>query len=214
MKNLYDILDIKKNASKEEIKKAHRNGVKKNHPDKGGDPEEFRAVQLAYDVLSDDVKRERYDTTGETEAQRDPFMERFVHFVEEVLLPQIEKDEYNAIDVISYGKKVLNDTAREAEDNIKELNKKVERITKKLDKVKKKSAGVNLITTLLNEKIKQYNSRIDTQKMMVEFSNKALEEIDDYEYEFDPNAKPQDDRPQWFTDMVSNIRNNNGGNSL
>jgi hypothetical protein len=50
--------------------------------------------------------------------------------------------------------------------------------------------------------------------MMVEFSNKALEEIDDYEYEFDPNAKPQDDRPQWFTDMVSNIRNNNGGNSL
>ena len=35
------------------------------HPDKGGDPEKFKELSAAYDVLSDAKKRERYDKGGE-----------------------------------------------------------------------------------------------------------------------------------------------------
>lgn len=35
------------------------------HPDKGGDPEKFKDLSAAYDVLSDPKKRERYDKGGE-----------------------------------------------------------------------------------------------------------------------------------------------------
>lgn len=65
--DLYEDLGVPRDAGPEEIKAAHRKGVKRTHPDKGGDPKEFHALQRAYDVLSDPDKRARYDETGEAE---------------------------------------------------------------------------------------------------------------------------------------------------
>lgn len=61
---LYDILKVSPTASQEEIKKAYRILALKHHPDKGGDPEEFKKINSAYVILSDPKKREMYDQTG------------------------------------------------------------------------------------------------------------------------------------------------------
>lgn len=61
----YEILGVSKNASEDEIKKAYRKAAMKNHPDKGGDPEKFKELAQAYEVLSDSQKREIYDQYGE-----------------------------------------------------------------------------------------------------------------------------------------------------
>lgn len=65
MKDYYKILEINKNATDEEIKKAYRKLAKKWHPDKNlNDPraeEKFKEIQEAYDVLSDKKKKENYD---------------------------------------------------------------------------------------------------------------------------------------------------------
>lgn len=65
MKDYYKILEINKNATDEEIKKAYRKLAKKWHPDKNlNNPraeEKFKEIQEAYDVLSDKKKRENYD---------------------------------------------------------------------------------------------------------------------------------------------------------
>lgn len=64
-KNYYDILGVDKNASKDEIKKAFHKLAHKYHPDKnGGDEAKFKEVNEAYQVLSDDRKRQQYDTFG------------------------------------------------------------------------------------------------------------------------------------------------------
>ncbi len=60
----YKILGVSKNASKEEIKKTYRKLAHKNHPDKGGDEAEFKKLNEAYQVLSDENKRKRYDAFG------------------------------------------------------------------------------------------------------------------------------------------------------
>mgnify|MGYP002631142158 CR=1 FL=1 len=69
---LYEVLGVKKNASKADIKKAHRSQAKKHHPDLNpGDKaaeETFRKVQAAYNVLSDEEKRRQYDA-GEIDAE-------------------------------------------------------------------------------------------------------------------------------------------------
>jgi DnaJ family protein A protein 2 len=57
----YEVLGVQKNASKDEIKKAYRKLAMKEHPDKGGDPEKFKAISEAYETLSDDEKRQQYD---------------------------------------------------------------------------------------------------------------------------------------------------------
>mmetsp|Transcript_20697 Transcript_20697/g.26789 ORF Transcript_20697/g.26789 Transcript_20697/m.26789 type:complete len:413 (-) Transcript_20697:497-1735(-) len=61
---LYKQLGLEKKASQQEIKKAFRKLAIKAHPDKGGDPEEFKKIQAAYEVLSDPEKREKYDKYG------------------------------------------------------------------------------------------------------------------------------------------------------
>ena len=64
-KRYYEILGVDKNASFDVIKKAYRKLALKEHPDKGGDPDKFKEITMAYDCLSDKDKRELYDTHGE-----------------------------------------------------------------------------------------------------------------------------------------------------
>merc|ERR1712137_1055351 len=61
----YSVLEVDKNVSEAEIKKAYRKLVVKHHPDKGGDPEKFKEITRAYEVLSDAEKRSKYDRFGE-----------------------------------------------------------------------------------------------------------------------------------------------------
>lgn len=61
----YKLLEVDKNASEPEIKKAYRKLAVKHHPDKGGDPEKFKEITRAYEVLSDSDKRSKYDRFGE-----------------------------------------------------------------------------------------------------------------------------------------------------
>ncbi|DBA05035.1 TPA: hypothetical protein N0F65_000723 [Lagenidium giganteum] len=61
----YEALGVPKTATAAEIKKAYRKLALKNHPDKGGDPELFKTITVAYEVLSDPEKREVYDQYGE-----------------------------------------------------------------------------------------------------------------------------------------------------
>lgn len=64
-KDYYNVLGVKKEASKDEIKKAFHKMAHKYHPDKnGGDDKKFKEVNEAYQVLSDDDKRSRYDQFG------------------------------------------------------------------------------------------------------------------------------------------------------
>lgn len=62
--NLYEILGCETTATQEEIKKAYKVKAMKYHPDRGGDIDRFKALQQAYEILSDEQSREHYDTTG------------------------------------------------------------------------------------------------------------------------------------------------------
>lgn len=61
----YNTLGVSKDCSESDIKKAYRKLAIKHHPDKGGDPEMFKEISRAYEVLSDPEKRRIYDEHGE-----------------------------------------------------------------------------------------------------------------------------------------------------
>ena len=66
--DLYEILEIDKNATESNIKSAYKKMTKKYHPDKNHDPnasDMFKKINNAYEILSDPNKREIYDKYGE-----------------------------------------------------------------------------------------------------------------------------------------------------
>jgi len=67
-RDYYEILGLSRGANAGEIKKAYRNLARELHPDRNPDKpeiaERFKEVNEAYAVLSDEGKRQRYDTLG------------------------------------------------------------------------------------------------------------------------------------------------------
>ena len=67
-RDFYSILGVSRSADSKEIKSAYRKLAKKYHPDANPGKDttnEFQEVNRAYEVLSDDDKRKRYDMFGE-----------------------------------------------------------------------------------------------------------------------------------------------------
>lgn len=73
MADYYETLGVARTATADEIKKAYRKNALKYHPDKNpGDPEaekRFKEISEAYEVLSDDKKRQMYDRYGKEGVQ-------------------------------------------------------------------------------------------------------------------------------------------------
>ncbi|KAM6895239.1 dnaJ homolog subfamily B member 9-like [Xenentodon cancila] len=66
-RDYYDVLGVPRDATERQIKKAFHKLALKYHPDRNKDPDaeaKFREIAEAYETLSDDTKRQRYDQFG------------------------------------------------------------------------------------------------------------------------------------------------------
>src|SRR5690606_31629319 len=81
-RDYYEILNVDRNASDDEIKRAYRKMAMKYHPDRNpGDKEaeqKFKEAAEAYEVLSNPERRSRYDRFGH-EGLRGTSMHDFGH---------------------------------------------------------------------------------------------------------------------------------------
>jgi curved DNA-binding protein len=75
-RDYYEVLGVARTATPEEIRRAHRKLVRQYHPDVNkNNPQmeaKFKEVQEAYDVLSDETKRKRYDQFGHAGVGAEP----------------------------------------------------------------------------------------------------------------------------------------------
>ncbi len=80
-RDYYEILDVSKNASADEIKKSYRKLALKYHPDRNPDDpeseEKFKEASEAYEVLSDSEKRGLYDRYGHDGVEKFRFFRAF-----------------------------------------------------------------------------------------------------------------------------------------
>mmetsp|Transcript_126852 Transcript_126852/g.406170 ORF Transcript_126852/g.406170 Transcript_126852/m.406170 type:complete len:840 (+) Transcript_126852:56-2575(+) len=74
----YALIGVDRTATLHEIRSKFRAKVLAEHPDKGGDPKKFQLLNKAYNILTDQEKRRRYDATGRAEkSAEEEFVEGF-----------------------------------------------------------------------------------------------------------------------------------------
>lgn len=200
--NLYDVLGVNKDASKDEIKKAYRNLSKKYHPDtKPDDPkakEKFEEITVAYKILSDERKKARYDATGEIEEHtfnqklQSYLGQTFMQFVETVRNPKIE----NVIEQFF-------DHTVKIQNNLEQGKKKVKSKIERTEEISKRITTTNeddCIKSMLNEKINILKRDLVLIDEEVEFMEKVLEFLQMYDYEVDVDQNIKN-----FTDSNDNF---------
>lgn len=109
----YQVLSLPKTATTDQVKSAYRKAALKHHPDKAaedgkeGAHQKFQEIALAYAILSDERRRKRYDTTGNTSESLDLedddfnwtdfFREQTASMVDSAMIEKI-KQEYQGSD--------------------------------------------------------------------------------------------------------------------
>ena len=108
-KDYYKTLNINRDSSQDDIKKAFRKLSKQYHPDKGGNEDKFKEISEAYDTLSNPDKKRRYDMGGQNPfGGHNPFGQRGGGDMEDLfnqspflLLPWRRKSSFCTILVVS-----------------------------------------------------------------------------------------------------------------
>lgn len=201
---LYDDLGVPKDASPDEIKKAHRRGVKKHHPDTGGDREQFDKVQRAFVVLYDPARREKYDRTGETEQQPDNELAK----VSELIMQAFDKavqnnlDRFEYVDLADSTRIILRDSLRHHEKKIQETTVGLEALEKILRRVKYKGKKHDIIGNVLRQRIQSTRQGLDQMTRDKKMVEAAILYAKSFAYSFDQATYAQAGlRPMGFMNL-------------
>lgn len=172
-RNLYQILGCDRKASQAEIKKAYRRASKAAHPDHGGDANEMRLVNRAYEVLSDPDNRAFYDQFGEerksdAEKEATALIKQFFEFY-------LDSGKDFSRDLIGFARQTIGMQA-EQEKNVL-LKKQLHRIW--LLKQRNRIKGTSILEDLLNDRIHSAEQQIAMLEMKQSACAKALEMLND-----------------------------------
>jgi len=188
--NPYEELDVSRDATTEEIKQRYRTLAQLHHPDKGGDEEIFKRIKLAYEILSDFIRRKEYDKTGKTHPTRD-IRNEALEIIAQMLfriVPNFDPVQDNLIDIMT------DEILKMKEDlgtNVGICNKHLENVNKVIERLSIKTDDENILLNFLQKQVdnrKQEN--IDFARRM-EVCEIIISILKDYNYGLSILASPQ-----------------------
>lgn len=171
--NHYKTLKLSKNCTQEQIKSSYRKLAKETHPDTGGDPEEFKKIQQAYECLSDPTNRKIYDKTNSEDLDIEDLKKKLTHLIEmsmsgsnpiqsmSIALDTSLADSYHrsaqlALELASTQKECEAFTKMNKNHLLHDIffsayNNRIERIKKQIESTKQEIAEVKAIKKLLED---------------------------------------------------------------
>lgn len=175
--NPYDTLGVTPEASDKDIKTAYRKAAHKTHPDRdGGDAEAFHDIALAYDILSDPGRRQRYDQTGDTQDEAKPRLSRaettLVTIFNKIIDDGAKGDIVGKVrDIIAHGRAVGKQERRKTQGRISRLEKLQDRVDAK---------GDNLFAMTLEHKLGDERHHLESIESELTLSDEIEELLDGY----------------------------------
>jgi len=187
----YELLDVEKDATPEEIKKAFRQKSKTAHPDHGGDEEEFARLSEAYKTLSDEDKRHFYDQTGIAKGQSMDLHAEAENFLIQLFDSAIENSGcINGTDILDEIYKECRSRIHAREKDIQFVTRTKEDFEGKLGCIQKDGEDETIFDFVLKEKIQRCDNEIALAEIDIQTIEIALTMLKDYH----PNPKEKDFR--------------------
>lgn len=190
MTELYDELGVGPDASPDEIKAAHRRGVRQHHPDVGGDPDRFHAIQRAYNVLSDHTRRSEYDRTGRVD-ESDPIARQKAQAMQvagQAVLGILGDPHLDLarMDVVGVARDRIAAMRRGIEEKMESLRLGRERLQEFLRRLKRKEeTGVDHLRAMADVQVQQLDSQILATEDELKVVSQARELVEEYVYNYD-----------------------------
>jgi len=202
MKDPYKTLNVDKDATEKEIKKAYRKKAKETHPDKKEDKDatEFNEVSTAYMVLSNPIKRKEFDETGSvdtdsvSEEERNLTMaiERFIScFMDSVSKTPFDELKYK--NIIEGVRIKINEQVKAIDEDIKNAEGLADHYTKIKDKVNYKGDKDDFLSVAIDQQIQGLKTLIETKEKDSEVWYMSLSLCDQYEWLVEHKERSRDD---------------------
>ena len=178
--NPYTELDVPVDASLETIKQRYRTLAQMHHPDKGGDEEVFKRIKLAYEILSDPVRRKQYDITGETTTTnaKDEAVANIVQILLHVV-PTFNVDQDDLILIAEMETRTMLDLVHK---DIGVTERYILNLEKVLSKLRIKTDSENIMGGFIISQIQQRKQELENFQRRVQVGTLMLEILKDYEY--------------------------------
>lgn len=174
--NHYETLNIRPDATPDEIKSAYRAKANETHPDKGGKADDFAPVAAAYKTLIDPELRLLYDTTGSD--KRTPIEVEVQNILMAMFNDALAQE--GDFEMLAYIKKKVDDGGKLIPVEVKKLKDRQKKLTKKRGKITSK--GVNLFHQLIDTELRNIDGQLaglDHQAVVHKAVVKAIREYDE-----------------------------------
>jgi len=219
-KDLYELLQIDRDATEEEIKKAFRKLAAEHHPDKGGDVNYFRELLNAYQILLDPELKEKYDLTGQigevsNERKKDVISRDNIITMFSDYLNRIRCRE----DLLE--KNILNELAKQIRVQEQRLISYLMENEARLDglsalkgRFSKKDEEKTFFDLIIESKIEEVLKIIEALKFDISVRKHMLKIISEYDFDVlmsELKKIGQDVYPEYVFNMDPNNKENNNG---
>lgn len=181
--DLYQTLKLEKTATTEEIKKAYKDLAKKLHPDINKDDSGlFLNIKKAYEILSDDERKKKYDTFGdqserssESEQIRNHIINMVNNFINSHLI-------FNEADFIKETKKAIDKTIGRIEDGIIKTKSQIKPLEKYFDGIVSEEKYNKIVSGIIAQKIESLHQQINISRNEIEIVKKVYNIIKNMKY--------------------------------
>jgi len=169
--DLYNILEVNKDASKEDIKKSYKKLSKKHHPDISKEPDaqkKFAIISCAYAIISDQDKRKKYDKTGKVEQPsniQERALEMLSNLFSDILVLNLKQDSNGSDNDILYIptiEKTLTENLIKVLNLLKTTDEVISFFKNKRKKIiQKNKKSIDLYSLIIEKKIIEFQTQKD-----------------------------------------------------
>lgn len=179
--NPYQELELDSNCSQEDIKQQYRTLAHQHHPDRGGDAERFKRISLAYEVLSDPVRRAEYDSTGRVDQDsgiRGEALDRLGNMINHY----VPNSNNEVEDLVAKLRMDINQAANQIEIDIAANQRQINNARTAHKKLRLKNSGENILKIFVENLITRYESTaavLTKRRLVLQLMSEIL---DNYHY--------------------------------